>query len=93
MKILQYSSLLLLGGAFAFLSGCAQNDTPQEPQSTTQKVEKGAETAAKFAVGHVVGTPAKVAMAATTVAGKVANKVEEKVEGTPAPAATPVPIN
>ena len=75
---------LVLGGSLAlFLSGCAQNSTTSE--NTEPPVVKGAEAAAKFAVGRVTGPPVRVAMAANTVV----HKVEDKIEGKPTPSPTP----
>ena len=62
----------------ALMSGCAQNASTDETTSPPPVV-RGAETAARVVVGQVVGTPAKVAMAA----GAAAKVVAKKVEGEP----------
>lgn len=75
------------------LTGCSQTEenTPQssaatDTNSTEATLEKGAKTAARVVVGQVVGTPAKVAMAATSAA----EFVEKKVAGnSSSPAAAP----
>ncbi len=82
--------LAVLGFSIGLI-GCAQTGSDASASAdtssgTTQKVEKGAEAAARFAVGHVLGTPAKVAMAASTVAGKVAKKAEGDTAETQTPA-------
>lgn len=67
------------------LAGCAQkqaSDTAAaSEESQTDKVEelatKGATGAARFVVGKVVGTPAKVAMAAGQVSRKVLQRDSE----------------
>lgn len=91
MRILKLFLPLVVFGFSIVLPGCAQTGSDVSTSSdtssgTTQKVEKGAEAAARFAVGHVLGTPAKVAMAASTVAGKVAKKAEGDTAETQTPA-------
>lgn len=75
---------VLSGIVLLFLSACAQTESSSvTTASVTETVkkeeavaEKGAKTAAHFVVGKVVGTPAKVAMAAGTVVQKLAKKEE-----------------
>lgn len=79
MNILKKFHPILASGLLLLLPGCAQNTTTQTaaaPETTpVEKAEQGAKAAARFAVGQVVGTPAKIAMAAGTVAGTVEKKI------------------
>lgn len=73
-------SFLLAGAALLLVCGCVNNSSTATADSPPPAV-KGAEVAARVVVGQVVGTPAKVAMAA----GRAAEVVAEKVEGEPNP--------
>lgn len=83
------SCFILAGVGFLLLSGCAQGDASSQPSTASTSVQKeeatvikGAKTAAHFVVGKVVGTPAKVAMAAGSVVQKIAKN--EDAGGDPA---------
>ncbi len=78
--MLNKSSFFLAGATLLLACGCANNSSPANAGSPPPAV-KGAEVAARVVVGQVVGTPAKVAMAA----GRAAEVVAEKVEGEPNP--------
>ncbi|HRJ70754.1 MAG TPA: hypothetical protein PLS03_00935 [Terrimicrobiaceae bacterium] len=74
------SSFLVAGATLLLVCGCANSTNPSSADTPPVAV-KGAETAARVVVGRVVGTPAKVAMAA----GRAAEVVADKVEGEPNP--------
>jgi len=82
LSCLSVGSLMLIGGCSQFGAGSSSTAATPDEGAETPAVSQGVKTAARVVVGQVVGTPARVAMAAERVVEVAADKVDGSSQNT-----------